>query len=105
MLDLLGVLHGHLVLGGVYVSDFELFFICCWCSATSHVQLFVTPWTAARQASLSLTISQSLLKLGNSTVKEFSYNAGDPDLIPGLGRSPEKAIHSSILGLSWWLRW
>ena len=29
----------------------------------SRVQLFVTPWTAARQASLSLTISQSLLKL------------------------------------------
>ena len=29
----------------------------------SHVQLFVTPWTAARQASLSITISQSLLKL------------------------------------------
>ena len=27
------------------------------------VQLFVTPWTAARQASLSFTISQSLLKL------------------------------------------
>ena len=25
-----------------------------------HVRLFVTPWTAARQASLSLTISQSL---------------------------------------------
>ena len=29
----------------------------------SHVQLFVTPWTAARQASLSITNSQSLLKL------------------------------------------
>ena len=29
----------------------------------SHVQLFVTPWTAASQASLSITISQSLLKL------------------------------------------
>ena len=29
----------------------------------SHVQLFVTPWTASRQASVSLTISQSLLKL------------------------------------------
>ena len=28
----------------------------------SHVQLLVTPWTAALQASLSLTISQSLLK-------------------------------------------
>ena len=29
----------------------------------SHVQLFVTPWTAAHQASLSLTNSWSLLKL------------------------------------------
>ena len=28
-----------------------------------HVQLFVTPWTAARQASLSWTISPNLLKL------------------------------------------
>ena len=29
----------------------------------SHVQLFVTPWTAARQASLSITSSWNLLKL------------------------------------------
>ena len=29
----------------------------------SHVRLFATPWTAARQASLSLTNSRSLLKL------------------------------------------
>ena len=29
----------------------------------SHVLLFVTSWTAARQASLSFTVSQSLLKL------------------------------------------
>ena len=29
----------------------------------SHVQLVMTPWTAACQASLSFTISQSLLKL------------------------------------------
>ena len=29
----------------------------------SHVQLFATPWTAARQATLSITNSQSLLKL------------------------------------------
>ena len=28
----------------------------------SHIQLFVTPWTAAHQASLSFTSSQSLLK-------------------------------------------
>ena len=29
----------------------------------SHIWLFVTPWTAAHQASLSFTITQSLLKL------------------------------------------
>ena len=29
----------------------------------NHVQLFLTPWTAARQASLSITNSRSLLKL------------------------------------------
>ena len=29
----------------------------------SHAQLFATPWTAEHQASLSFTISQSLLKL------------------------------------------
>ena len=34
-----------------------------WVQLLSRVQLFATPWTAARQASLSFTISQSLLKL------------------------------------------
>ena len=38
-------------------------FVVAFVQALSHVQLFVTPWTAARQASLSITISQSLLKL------------------------------------------
>ena len=37
-----------------YVSSVQLF---------SHVQLFVTPWTAAHQASLSIANSWSLLKL------------------------------------------
>ena len=32
-------------------------------SVLSHVRLFVTPWTAAHQASLSITNSWSLLKL------------------------------------------
>ena len=36
--------------------------VLCRCSIPSHVQLFTTPWTAARQASLSPTISQSLSK-------------------------------------------
>ena len=32
----------------------------------THIRLFATPWTAARQASLSITNSQSLLKLMSS---------------------------------------
>ena len=40
---------------------FGLVFSSVW--SLSHAQLFVTPWTAARQASLSVTISQNLLKL------------------------------------------
>ena len=35
----------------------------CLIQSLSHVHLFGTPWTAACQASLSFTISQSLLKL------------------------------------------
>ena len=35
----------------------------CSVQSLSHVQLFETPWTAARQTSLSIVNSQSLLKL------------------------------------------
>ena len=37
--------------------------MCISVQLLSHMQLFATPWTAARQASLSITNSQSLLKL------------------------------------------
>ena len=36
---------------------------CQFSSVLSHVQLFATPWTAACQASLSITNSRSFLKL------------------------------------------
>ena len=36
---------------------------CCCFQSLNHLSLFVTPWIAAHQASLSFTISQSLLKL------------------------------------------
>ena len=43
----------------------ETMFLLTWSSvlSLSQVRLFATPWTAARQASLSITNSQSLLKL------------------------------------------
>ena len=36
---------------------------CCSVQLLNCVQLFATPWTAARQATMSITNSQSLLKL------------------------------------------
>ena len=74
----------------MYISDWSFFHL--FVQPTSQVQLFATPWTAAHQASLSLTVSWSLLKPGNSTVKESSCNAGDPGLVPGPGRSPGEGI-------------
>ena len=47
-----------------WLRDFHFYF--AWNQSVqsfSHVQLFTTPWTAACQASLSITNSQSLLKL------------------------------------------
>ena len=45
-------------------DSFGLFFLLfSSVQSLSHIQLFVTPWTAARQASLSITNSKSLLKL------------------------------------------
>ena len=41
----------------------------------SHVQLFTTPWTAARQASLSITNSRSLPKLMPIELVMLSINS------------------------------
>ena len=45
------------------VFSSELAFPTSSVQSFSHVQLFVAPWTAAHQVSLSITNSQSLLKL------------------------------------------
>jgi len=54
------MIHGHF-----FWSEHFFFFFICFSSVKSHscVWLFVTPWPTACQASLSITNSQSLLKL------------------------------------------
>ena len=55
---------GGVIEKAVYcMISWELDWVGGGCSVTKSVQLFATPWTAACQASLSITISQSLLKL------------------------------------------
>ena len=45
-----------------FLPTCDFYFHCC-CWVTPSCPTLLTPWTAARQASLSFTISQSLLKL------------------------------------------
>ena len=50
----------------------------------SHILLFVTPWTAAHQASLTFTISQSLLKLMSIGAIWPSHPLSFPLLLPSI---------------------
>ena len=56
-----GSCHSHLLVLSPLCNPFHLSIISI--QSLSCVWLFVTPWTAAHQSSLSFTISQSLLKL------------------------------------------
>ena len=59
--------HIHTQTGAVITNTFNcttaLFQDVQFSSVVSHVRLFATPWTAGNQVSLSITNSQSLLKL------------------------------------------
>ena len=55
-----------------------------------HVRLFVTPWITAHQASLSITISRSSLKLMSI------------ELVMPPCPSPTPKVHSNSRPLSWW---
>ena len=48
---------------GIFIFSFRFFPHISSVQSLGHVQLFAIPWTAAFQASLSITNSQSLLKL------------------------------------------
>ena len=53
----------HVKQTGLQMSDLFHWVQFCSIQSLSRVRLFVTPWTAACQASLSITISRSLFKL------------------------------------------
>ena len=66
----------------------------------SHVQLFVTPWTSVHQASLSFTISRSLLKLLSIESVMLSNHLILcrpllllPSIFPNIVFSKESALH------------
>ena len=69
----------------------------------SRVQLFVTPWTAAHQASLSITNSQSLLKLMciESVMPSNRLIFCHPLLLPSIFPSIRVFSNESVLRIRW----
>ena len=65
------------------------------CSVLSCVRLFVTPWMTAHQASLSFTISQSLLKL--MSIESVMSSNCHPLLLPSI--FPSIRVFSNELAL------
>ena len=70
--------------------------------APGHVQLTQTPWTAAHQASLSFTISQSLLKLmstesviPSTIVYSVAPFSSCPQSFPASGSFPVSQLFAS----------
>ena len=73
----------------------------------SHVQLFVTPWTAACQASLSLITSWSLLKLMSieSVMPSNHLILCHPLLLPSILPSIRVFSSKSALCIRWPKYW
>ena len=74
----------------------------------SHVQLFATPWTAARQVSLSITNSQSLLKLMSITSVKPSNHlilCCPLLLLPSIFPSTRVFSNESVLHIRWPKYW
>ena len=73
----------------------------------SRIRLFVTPWTAARQATLSITNSQSLLKLMSIKLVMPSNHLilCRPILLPSVFPSIRVFSTESVLRISWPKYW
>ena len=70
----------------------------------SHVQLFVTPWTAARQASLSITSSQrsrKLMSIESVMPSNHLIRCHPLLLLPSIFPSIRVFSNESALGI-WW---
>ena len=81
-------------------------YICC-CSVTQSCLTLCNPWTAAHQASLSLTISRSLLKLMSieSVMPSNHLILSHPLLLPSVFPSIRVFSNESVLHIRWPKYW
>ena len=73
----------------------------------SHVRLFATPWTAAHQAFLSITSSQSLCKLMfiESVMPSNCLIIRHPRLLPSIFPNIRVFSNESVLHIMWPKDW
>ena len=86
-----------------YLFHLKHFCFCCEVAKLCCVQLFVTPWTAAHQVSLSITVSWSLLKL-MSTESVMPLNClilCRPLLLPSIFSSIRVFSNESAFHIMW----
>ena len=93
-----------------YVCIYVCVCVCVCISSVqslSHVRLFVTPWTAAHQASLSITNSQSSLKLMSieSVMPSNHLILCRPLLLPSIFPSIRGFSNKSALHIRWPKYW
>ena len=104
------------LMGGVFIQSVDYFIISCnmymilivVVQSLSRVQLFVTPWTAICQASLSFSISWSLLKLMSieSVMPSNHLNLCHPLLLlPSVFPSIRVFSNESALYIRWPKYW
>ena len=95
-INLLNVPHASFYVSPVQFSSVQSF---------SHVRLFATPWTAALQASLSITNSWSLLKLLSIESVMPSNLCHPPLLPPSIFPSIRVFSNESALRIRWPKYW
>ena len=94
------------VIFSMLITDFSInLFSSVW--SLSHVWLFVTPWTAARQASLSIINYQSLLRLMSieSVMPSNHLILCRPLLLPSIFPSISVFSNKSVLCIRWPKYW
>ena len=107
--ETLNYLTGFILFGKL---NLDIFLSSLWKSfssdqSLSHAQLFVTPWTIAHQASLSITNSQSLLKLMPiaSVMPSNHLILCHPLLLPSIFPNIRFFSNESVLHIRWQKYW
>ena len=98
----------HYDLGSSSTSICLSQFLCLFSSVAQSFRLFATPWTAAWQASLSITNSQSLLKLMSIELvmpSNYQFLCHPLLLLPSIFPSIRVFSSESVLRIRWPKYW